>query len=164
MVNLCFSVVVLMPLLSQDGFYRPKELLVGFRTAFFIHVVVMRPVIGLADPARGKDPPEPGLFHLAYGGKPVLQESVYEVAHPLLLAVKDPDGYKGSAQVEELAKIQFRSRLELSSVAMPVDGGTVVDIQVVAVIIQRERFQLFHACPPFCPVMVSMIERDIPCM
>ena len=28
-VNVCFCVVVLMPLSSQDGFYRPKELLVS---------------------------------------------------------------------------------------------------------------------------------------
>ena len=28
-VNVCFRVVVLMPLSSQDGFYRPKELFVS---------------------------------------------------------------------------------------------------------------------------------------
>ena len=40
-VNVCFRVVALMPLSSQDGFYCPIELLVGFRPASFIHVVVV---------------------------------------------------------------------------------------------------------------------------
>ena len=40
-VNVCFGVVALMPLSSQDGFYCPIELLVGFRATSFIHVVVV---------------------------------------------------------------------------------------------------------------------------
>lgn len=40
-VNVCFCVVALMPLSSQDGFYCPIELLVGFRATSFIHVVVV---------------------------------------------------------------------------------------------------------------------------
>lgn len=40
-VFVCSCVFVLLPLGSQDGSYRPIELLVGFRTALFIHIVVV---------------------------------------------------------------------------------------------------------------------------
>jgi hypothetical protein len=35
----------------------------------------------------------------------MLQELAYEIAHPLLLAVKDSDRHKGCAQIQELAKV-----------------------------------------------------------
>ncbi len=40
-VFVCSCVFVLLPLGSQDGSYRPIELFVGFRTALFIHIVVV---------------------------------------------------------------------------------------------------------------------------
>ena len=66
----------------------------------------------------------------------MLQELAYEIAHSLLLAIQDSDRHKGGTQVEELAQVEFGSRLKLSSVAISVDMGTVFDIQIVVMVVQ----------------------------
>ena len=105
MVSVCFCVVVLLPLYSQDGFYRLIELPVSFRAVFLIDIIVVGLVISLADVTGGQNSFEPGLLHLADGRKAMLQELVNEEAHPLLFAIKDNDWHKGFAQVQKLAKV-----------------------------------------------------------
>ena len=104
-VNVCFCVVVLMPLSSQDGFYRPKELFVSLRAILLIHIIIMGLVISLADVASCQNSLEPGLLHLTDGWKAILQELVDKETHPLFFAIKYNDWHKGSTQIQKLAKV-----------------------------------------------------------